>query len=329
MAGDDAYAAEPVVPPLPLCPADHLGPRALQRVQIPLDRPQHLPWNPVRPALAPALHALGREPRRPHPLATRAGELDIEDARPLTQPEPGPVQAVDEGRVPVLVEPAGLPPRASQTVEAVSAQPNVAPLFQGVPKEPLHLAARRTGRAQWITPPSSVRLMRCCLVVGAHGRDRIRDAEPGARPGVEAVESGPVGVEGRRPHPLRVPAVGDTPVLERLDVPDRGLVPGGANGVQEVQPHHERVRVAPPGPGLGRRHAALSEEEVDPGVGTARRRQDDGGAVTGSVMGGTGVQVSESGRLQGLRVGRRGGEVVEVDGPAFQGVHVRSSEMNE
>src|SRR5690606_40705293 len=116
LSGSVAYAAVPGVSPLPLCTVDHLGPGARLRVQISIDRPQYLPGDPVRPALTSALDALGREPRRPHPLAARAGELDVEDARPLAQPQSGSVQTVDEGRVPVLVESAGLPPRAPKPV---------------------------------------------------------------------------------------------------------------------------------------------------------------------------------------------------------------------
>lgn len=144
VAGDDAYPRQSLVAACTPGTADRLGPRPSRGLPS-TDCSTRRGIQYVRPSSAPLTHFSASQ-AYPYALASRRRKLQVQDTGPLADAQPRSVQTVDEGAVPVLVE---APPAClAHSVERVSAQPDVPPLLQGQPQQPLHLLPRRAVRTQ-------------------------------------------------------------------------------------------------------------------------------------------------------------------------------------
>nr|WP_238383348.1 MULTISPECIES: DrmB family protein [unclassified Nocardioides] len=320
VAGHDPDAGQLLVAAGPLSSPDDLRPGALRRVGVGGYRVQHAPRDPIRPARLAALEACRRHVRRREPGRARCGDLDVEDAGPLRQPQARPVQAIDERRIPVLVDAA--PARAAQPIETVATQPDIAPLLERRPQHPLDLPARRASGPQRIpahrlaTQPL-LAWRNAASRAHAGGSDRIGHAVPLAGPRIEAVQRRPVRVEARRLHPPGIVQRRQPPLLERFHVTRRRLHPPAADHVQVVQPHHHGVGIPAPRSWAGLGHRPGAEEQIDPRVRPPARADQHRGPVPSAIGRSAGMHLAELRQTLSVRRGHGRSEVVERHRPPF------------
>jgi hypothetical protein len=186
------------------------------------------------------------------------GQLGQQHARPLGQPQPGAIEALDERGVALLVAP---PPRPiSATVKPQAAEPEITPSAEARRIEPLDVL------------PANAAWFHVEVVRRGH---RIRHLVATSCPPVERAQPGQIRRECARLNQLRVAQLRQPPLFEVLRIVLCGLIPHPVQHQQEVQPHSQRLRVLLPRQRRTPQHPPRSEELVDPIVRPAVRSEQE------------------------------------------------------